>query len=346
MLTLLGHLDPRIEVSIVGVDRELTKWFAGELPRARVYWIPPVRDKRDVRGIRSHLRLIRTLRPDVLQVHLPTPWSGKYALLAGLLTPGVKVIAVDHTGMPPFNRQAVWAKRFLMRTTAANVAISAELARFVEEASGLRSGSVRVIYNGIADLGPPASPRQRHDPPVVGTIARLTMQKGVDVLLRALARVPNVRGVIVGDGDAGEELHRLATELGIGERITWTGWRDDTRALFESFDVFVLPSRFEGLGRVLVEAELAECPVVSTRVVGTSEAMMDGVTGLLVPAEDPAALARAISTLLDDEGRAREMGRRGRAFALQRFDPSASARAYESLYEEVLGRQRVRAPSP
>lgn len=228
-----------------------------------------------------------------------------------------------------------------MAVTSANVAISTELARYIENVARRPPGTVRVIYQGISDPGSRLSPHRRQNPPVIGTIARLTRQKGIDIFLRALADIPDVLAIVVGDGEDEEELKGLASELGIAERVSWMGWRDDARALVEGFDVFVLPSRWEGFGRVLVEAAFAECPVVATRVVGTSEAMVDGETGFLVPPEDKEALVQAINTLLEDEHLASEMGRRGREFALSRFDPAATARLFESLYDEILGRRLV-----
>jgi glycosyltransferase involved in cell wall biosynthesis len=336
--TLLRNLDPRIEVLLIGSEPSVLRWFSEQVPRAEVRRIPGIRNKWDFGEIANQMRVIRQLRPDILQVDLADPWSsGKYAVLAGLLAPGVKVIVGDYTGMPPHNKQARWAKKILMSRASANVAVSRELARFIEDAARVRRHSIRVIYQGISDPGPPAAVRRRRDPPVIGTVARLTRQKGIDVFLRVLADIPRVRGVVVGEGEDEEELKLLATELGLGERVSWMGWSDNPRTFLEDFDVFVLASRWEGFGRVLVEAALAECPVVATRVVGTSEAMIEGETGLLVPPGDKDSLGQAISSLLEDEAGAREMGKRGRHFARTRFDPAMIAREYESLYAEVLG---------
>jgi glycosyltransferase involved in cell wall biosynthesis len=339
--TLIHHLDPGIDVIVLGVDENVAGWIAHHRPTSSVKVVPPVVNKRDVRGMLRLAQTVRKLRPDILQVDLQTLWSGKYAVLAGLLAPGVKVVAVDHTPVPAHNRQAVWAKRVLTRMTSANVAVSESLARHVEDLARLRGGSVRVIYNGISDVGEPALPRRGRDVPVVGTIGRLTKQKGVDVFLRAMKDVPHATGLIVGDGAYREDLQRLAVDLAIDGRITWLGWRDDARDVLKELDVVVLASRYEALGRVLIEAGLAALPVVATRVTGTAEAVIDGETGLLVPPDDPAALARAITTVLEDEKLAMQMGRRGRENALRRFDPRETARSYESLYRDVLTRRRV-----
>jgi glycosyltransferase involved in cell wall biosynthesis len=340
LATLLRHLNPMIEVLLIGNVPSLTRWFADQVPELRVRHVAGVRGKWDFRGMLNHMRMIRELKPDILQVELSTPWSGKYAVLAGLLAPRTRVIVDDYTGRPPLNRRDRWAKRILMAGTDANVAVSNELARFIEDAAGLKRRTIRVIYQGISDPGPPAAVRQRHDPPVIGTIGRLTRQKGIDIFLRALADIPDVRGVIVGDGEDETELKELAADLGVGRRVSWMGWREDARRFVDDFDIFVLATRWEGFGRVLVEAALAECPVISTRVVGPSEAMIEGETGLLVPPEDKDSLVRAIITLLEDEERAREMGRRGREFALSRFDPATQAQEYEHLYDEIMARTR------
>lgn len=337
LATLLRNLDAHIHVAVVADDPQVARWFAHQLPSCRVSSIEPVGNKWDIRGMLAHLQAIRRIAPDVLHINLQTPWSGKYAILAGLLLRRVKTVAVEHTEMPPYNRQALWAKRILMRTTSANVAVSAHLARWLEEAAWLRRGSVRVIYNGVSDVEPAQGEPRATGPPVVGTIARLTRQKGVDVFLRALAQVPNARAVVVGDGEDRVALEQLAKELGIDDRVTWMGWRDDARTLLTSFDVFVLASRFEGLGLALIEAALAERPIVATSVDGTPEVVVHGETGILVPPDDPPALARAISELLADRERARGLGRRARVFALDRFDVGTMVEAYERLYLELVG---------
>ena len=339
LATLLRHLNPMIDVFLIGTEPSVTTWFADQVPNLRVRRVAAVRGKSDLRGILNHVRIVRELKPDVLQVDLSTPWSGKYAVLAGLLAPRTRVVVDDYTGGPPQNKRDRWAKRILTAGTDANVAVSNELARFIEDAAGLKPNTIRVIYQGISDPGPPAAGRQRHDPPVIGTIGRLSREKGIDLFLHALADISDVRGVIVGGGGGEAMLKELASDLGLDQRVSWMGWREDARRFVDDFDIFVLASRWEGFGRVLVEAAFAECPVISTRVVGTSEAMIEGETGLLVPPEDKDSLVRAIITLLEDEDRAREMGRRGREFALSRFDPATIAREYENLYDEVMTRK-------
>ena len=120
------------------------------------------------------------------------------------------------------------------------------------------------------------------------------------MLVRALRDVDNATLVVVGDGSERERLRALARELGIEGRIVWQGWTEDARSYLPSFDLLVLPSRFEGFPLVVLEAQLAETAVVATDVGSVAEAVLDGETGLLVPPDDAEALTVAIRRLLDD----------------------------------------------
>src|SRR5205085_203235 len=142
--------------------------------------------------------------------------------------------------------------------------------------------------------------------------------------------------LLVGDGPEKSALLERATAAGVADRVTVTGWRDDARDYLGALDVFVLPSRFEGFPQAIVEAMLAERAVVASDVGSVSDAVVHGETGLLVPPDDPAALADALRILRDDPDVRRELGRRGRVKALEEFSPSRMARAYEALYEEIV----------
>jgi glycosyltransferase involved in cell wall biosynthesis len=136
----------------------------------------------------------------------------------------------------------------------------------------------------------------------VGAIARLTPQKGLDVLLAAVAIAARGSGrrlrlAIAGEGPLRHELAAQARNLGIEDAILWLGKRPpvEVPALFAAFDLFILPSRYEGLGLVLLEALAAEVPIVASRVGPIPEIVRDGITGTLVPPGDADALAKAIA---------------------------------------------------
>jgi glycosyltransferase involved in cell wall biosynthesis len=170
---------------------------------------------------------------------------------------------------------------------------------------------------------------------VIGSLGRLEPQKGYDVLVHSLSELPGVTAVIVGEGSERGRLVRLAERLGVSERLVLPGRSDDARRYLTIFDVFVLPSRFEAFPLAIVEAMLAEVPVVATDVGSVSEAVLEGQTGTLVARDDPSSLAGAVRDLLEDPQRARELGRRGREVAVERFTSAAMARAFEALYDEV-----------
>jgi glycosyltransferase involved in cell wall biosynthesis len=181
----------------------------------------------------------------------------------------------------------------------------------------------------------PAEP----DGPWVGWVGRMEEpKKGLSTLLRAVpalaARHPAARLVLVGDGPARAGLEVLARELGVAGRVRFVGARQDAAALCGAFDVFALPSLWEGFGMVLLEAMAAGVPAVASRVGGVPEVM--GETGVLVPPGDPAALAAALAGLLDRPAEVARLGeaafRRARTFRLE----DSVARVQE-IYEECLG---------
>jgi len=180
---------------------------------------------------------------------------------------------------------------------------------------------------------------------VFGTVGRLSEQKAPLDALRAFAAVasefPDARFVFVGDGPLREETATEAARLGLAARVTFTGLRRDVREFLSAFDVFVLGSRYEGLPRVVPQAMAAGLPVVATAVDGTPEAVTEGVTGLLAPPGDSAAIARGMRVLASDPARARAMGQAG----LARVDEFSARRMVDqlaALYREVAERKSAR----
>jgi phosphatidylinositol alpha-1,6-mannosyltransferase len=166
--------------------------------------------------------------------------------------------------------------------------------------------------------------------PLLVTISRLVSRKGIDTVIRALsrvrARVPDVLYVIVGDGPDRTRLQALAEREGVAEAVRFAGPVPDAELplWFSLGDMFVMPSRsdgpdVEGFGIVFLEASASGRPVVASRAGGIPDAVADGVSGLLVPPDDPARLAERILELLSDPARAADLGRRGRERVLAEF---------------------------
>jgi glycosyltransferase involved in cell wall biosynthesis len=174
---------------------------------------------------------------------------------------------------------------------------------------------------------------------VVGNVAALTDHKDHATLLEAaplvLARVPSARFVVVGDGDLRHALEARAAALGLGDRWIWTGFRSDVDALLPCFAVFCLSSRSEGLGTSVLDAMNFGLAVVATAAGGIPEAVEDGLTGRVVPIQDPRALADALVDLLADPVRRDAMGRAGRRRFEERFTVDRMVEETLRVYEET-----------
>jgi glycosyltransferase involved in cell wall biosynthesis len=251
----------------------------------------------------------------------------------------VPVVAVEHAPLPYDRRLMRRLKPALAAGLAGHVAFGDGAARDIERHSGLRTGAVRAIRVGVEPFEVP--PRER-DPlrRRIGTIARLDPVKRIDDLLRALAQLPGVVLEIVGDGRDRARLTALAESLGVADRTRFAGWSDDPRAWLGRWDAFVLASEVEGPSLVVLDAMLAQVPVIATRVGSIPDAIVHDRTGLLIEVGDPDGLAAAVRRLLGDDELARRLGIAARERVLADFDVTGMARAFEALYDEILGRRR------
>jgi glycosyltransferase involved in cell wall biosynthesis len=181
-------------------------------------------------------------------------------------------------------------------------------------------------------------------PAIVGLFGRIARWKGQHIFLKALAEIPEVRGLIVGealftaeDHRYGQELRQLAAELKITDRIQFAGFCPDVLPLLLSVDVVAHCSISpEPFGRVIVEAMLAGRPVIATRAGGPTEIVTDNQTGLLVEPGDPHALAAAIQRLLEDRQLAARIGRAGKREAEERFRLDRILQQWAACIEEVI----------
>ena len=237
-----------------------------------------------------------------------------------------------------------WIERSLDRITTRYVAVSEAAKMYGVNAGIMSADKVDVVFNAVE----PASTSGRSNEEtrrvlglgehtrVVGTLGRYEFQKGIRYILEAapavLAQQPDTQFLIVGDGPLRPQLVALASRLGIDHAVRFTGWRDDVPDVLRVMDVFCLASLWETFGLVLVEAMLAELPVVATRVDAVPEVVADEETGVLVPPGDPPALAGAILRLIEDGQEARRMGAAGLERARRRFSMDKMVAGYERVF--------------
>ena len=154
-------------------------------------------------------------------------------------------------------------------------------------------------------------------------------------LQRPADRFPELQLYVVGDGPLRSQLEREARDLAIDARVCFAGIDSEVSPWLSSTDVFVLPSRSEGMGRVLQEAMASGVAVVASRVGGIPELVQDGVTGLLVDPDDPTALAQAIGALLDDDARRRQLADAGRRFVAHSYGLPGVMAGIEEIYSRT-----------
>jgi glycosyltransferase involved in cell wall biosynthesis len=298
----------------------------------------------DVRSLARLRAVLRGERSDVLHTHVHFSLN-VLGRVAGRLA-GARVVAHMHAenvfrpdGIA--RRAQVALDNATAGLCSAIVAVSeATAATLVRQ--GYPADRVVVVRNGIAPPAP-AQPRRPEgvsdDVPFLLHVGRLAPGKGQRELIEALARLARRDAVVVLAGKDLEtggaferDLEARADELGVRDRVVFAGHRDDVPALLAAADVFVLPSRIEGLPLTVLEAMAAARPVVATRVGGTPEAVVDGETGELVPAGDIEALVRALDGLLSDPERARRLGESGRRRVHERFSAAAMSERVLGLY--------------
>jgi glycosyltransferase involved in cell wall biosynthesis len=221
------------------------------------------------------------------------------------------------------------------------------------EVEKIPAQKLRFIPSGISTPAAPSGADVRselgiaEDAPLVGVVAGLRAPKALDIFIRAVDELrrkhAGLRALIVGNRDrSGEEkrLLDLTRELSLDDTLIFTGLRSDVADALAAMDVAVLSSDHEGSPLSVMEYMEAARPVVATNVGGIPDLVVDGVTGILVPPRDPAALAAAISGLLDDPDLRRRFGEAGRARRRSEFDISNTVRRVEDLYEELYALKR------
>lgn len=266
-----------------------------------------------------------------------------YAYLA-VRGQGVPFVSTCHTWYDTDWLVSLYGKvdRFVLRKFGRVVAVSDEVRQRLLGA-GVRDDRIRMVRNGI-DLRPfdgaKASVRDGSDRPIVGLIGRLAWEKGVDIFLAAAAKVlvefPETRFVVVGEGPDREKLDRTIEELGIGGNVDMLGRRDDMPAVYASLDIMVSSSRQEGLPMAILEGMASSLPLVATSVGEVPTVVQDGKTGIVVPPENPDAVAAGIVDLLRDPEKRKRFGAAGRQLIEDEYSAERMTADYLRVYEEAI----------
>jgi glycosyltransferase involved in cell wall biosynthesis len=364
-------------VSALGMDRQRYDvwiaaggrgplWERAEREGIRTVRIPEFRREvspaRDAAALARLVRLIRAERFGVVHVHEAK--AGFLGRLAAALC-GTPVVVVTLHGRDPWWRTAAGAKtdlrdlmprglwlysaleRIARRFTDTFVAVAPTVARDAVRARIAAPGRTDVAASAVdldaipydrdpsarAELGIPP------DDPVVGMVGRLEPQKAPLDFVRMAARVaslrPGTRFVVVGDGEQEADMRLLAQSLGV--EVLFTGFRGDAARLASAFDVFVVSSLYEGVGRSVTEALASGRPVVATAVDGVVDVVAHGATGLLAAPRDPGGLAVRVVWLLDHPEEAARMGEQARDLVRALFAPERMCAVLDEIYSSLLG---------
>lgn len=344
-LTGLAGRGHRTGVLASPMSEILTRVRAAGVPA----WEVRFRHALDVRSMARVVRLLRAQRADLLVTH-----SSKDSWVAGIAAPlaGVPVVRMRHLAVP-VRRNPI--SRLVYTRLCRRIVTTGEGGRdlLIREAR-VRPDRVVAVPTGIdlARFDPDrvdGGPVRRalgisRDAPVVGMVAVLRSKKGHRYFVEAAREVaralPAARFLIVGEGPMRSTVEGWTAEAGLTGAVFLLGHREDVPEVMAALDVAVLPSRrAEGVPQVLGQALAMERAVVTTDVVGVTELVEDGVTGLVVPPEDGLALAKAVTSLLRERERARAMGRAGRQRVAAGYSLEMMLDRMEAIYHEVAGRR-------
>jgi len=349
----------------------LVEKLAAEQISTKVAPLPAWRKSKSLLSRSTALRRLTRLAEEnrIQLIHSNTIWINPYAQKVG---ENLKIPVICHL-RDLVRRDQV--KKYALDKVDIIIPISNAVRKPLEEA-GIEGAKIRRIYNGV-DVSMFAHRKDvlREDFPIrgylvgiVGQLSPRSQWKGQRDFIQAAARVIQHRSdvhfaVVGGDNSPASassymsyirELKKLAGDLGIADRVIFTGFRTDIPDVMTSLDILVSASWAEPFGRVIIEAMAAGKPVIATMSGGAPEIVQDGITGVLVPPRDPQAIARAALRMLQDSKIRQEMGRAGQRRAQEHFSLDRNIRETQAVYEELrkaepsvrscLPGHRVRSP--
>ncbi len=358
-----GNASAHLSRALARMGQEVTVLTArfGELPHeemdgdVRVLRAPAMRRHADrskpleqfsfiFGGLAKAIPLAKHWRPDACIAFFGVP-SGPVALglkLAYKIPYLVSLRGGDVPGFRPYDFALYHALmrpliRLVWRRAAAVVANSQGLRQLAQSVD--QRVEIRVIPNGV-QAGNYSANGRAWSPPHLLLVGRVVYQKGIDLLLDALAPLRGSAWTlsIAGDGPLMSKLKEQAAQLGLAERVHFLGWQNPAQLveLYRRANLFVYPSRHEGMPNAVLEAMASSLPVIASAIAGNEELVVPDDTGLLVPTEDSKALSDALKSLLSDTARRAQMGAAGRQRVEQGYTWENVARQYLDLLESAL----------
>ena len=280
------------------------------------------------------VRFIRAAAPDIVHTHLFG--ADFYGRLAASFAGVKKIISTEQN----LNWNENWLKKIAKRCTAGLaqkiIAASGAIKEYLINEEGVLENKIEVIPNGVElDKFINKSREYEVGEPIVGSIGRLSPQKGFDFLLEAAADIPGLKVLIAGEGGEKQILEKIAANLDITGRVRLVGVQKDVPVFLESLDIFVLPSRWEGFGIVLLEAGLSGLPVIASRIDGIAEIIKDGENGILFEPGNVAELAEKLKKLLADPAERARLGKNLQQRVAAEYDIKKIVKRYEAVYQKI-----------
>lgn len=352
-LALVRRMPGEIFFNIIACPYTVADTFKERLEGVNCSVIPIDADgMTNPREIFRLYRIIRHERPEIVHSHLfrSSAIASPLAALVGVPV----VIETAHLG-GEWRGNVLKRWRLVDQTVAYFVtkiiAVSEALKRYLVEAKTISPEKVEVIHNGRdldyfrpldADAVDALKSKLQitKEQEVITVVGRLQHQKGHKYFLEALPGViqefPNLRVLLVGDGELRGQLEEYCRSLGVEKNVIFTGFQEDVRGMLGISDVVVLPSLFEGLPLTTIETSAMGKAIVATAVNGTPEVVKHGETGLLVPPKEPLALKDAVLTLLKNRELREKMGKVGRKYVTTNFDVKSQVEKTTALYLRLL----------
>lgn len=333
---LLTELPERFRCSVLATAPVPDRLAELARRRGELHVVTPVRGKTHVAGLREVAQVLAHVRPDLVHVNQSEPANNRHVLGLALARRVPTVVAL-HLWSPLLGGLQDRLLKRAYRGARGVLTVSAELEHALVHQVGVDPARLRVVPNGVVPLPPAVG--SGGGPLRIGGLGRLVHHKGFDVLVDAARRLveqgEDVEVVVAGDGTARQALERQAAGL----PVRFVGAVPDGGAFLSQLDLFVLPSRAEGLPLALLEAMSAGLPSVVTDVGDVAKAVSD--TALVVPPGDLEALTGALSTLVRDPSRRAALGAAARELALREHTAAAMAAATAQAYDAALGRPCV-----